>query len=82
MELIEKVVRDFLLGDVPSDQGETFLNDDDNLFEKGLIDSIRLFKLVSFLEERFGIAIPDGDVIADNFQSVNTIKDLLRSKLP
>ncbi len=82
MEPIEKVVRDFLLSEDLLEQHGNLLNNDDNLFEKGLIDSIRLFKLVSFLEERFGIVIPDGDVIADNFQSVNTIKDLLRSKLP
>lgn len=39
------------------------------LLETGLLDSINLVGLIQFLEERFGIRIPDSDIGADLFTS-------------
>lgn len=37
------------------------------LMETGLLDSIGLVRLIQFVEERFGISIPDADVTPDIF---------------
>ena len=42
---------------------------DTRLMEDGLIDSIGLVRLIQFIEERFGISIPDGDVTPELFAS-------------
>jgi acyl carrier protein len=77
MDVIDKVITDFLFAETFLD-GHENLQGDDNLFEKGLIDSIRLFQLIAFLEERFGIVVLDGDVVAENFQSIHAIRDLIQ----
>lgn len=47
---------------------------DDNLFELGVLDSFNVVDLVSVLEGECGIDIPDADVGAANFQSINAIE--------
>ena len=42
---------------------------DTGLLETGLLDSINLVGLIQFLEERFSIRIPDGDIGSDLFES-------------
>ena len=42
---------------------------DTPLMETGVLDSINLVRLVQFLEERFGIQIPDGDLGPELFES-------------
>lgn len=43
------------------------------LLEAGVLDSINLVRLVQFLEERFGISIPEGDMGAELFESPATV---------
>jgi acyl carrier protein len=45
-----------------------------NLIESGVIDSMTLLRLTSFLEEHYGIEIPDEDIVADNFRSLSAIE--------
>jgi acyl carrier protein len=45
-----------------------------NLIESGVIDSMALLRLTSFLEEHYGIEIPDEDIIAANFRSLASIE--------
>ena len=42
---------------------------DTGLLETGLLDSINLVGLIQFLEERFGIRVPDSDIGSDLFAS-------------
>jgi len=44
-----------------------------NLLAEGIIDSIRLLRLVSFIEETYGITVPDEDMTVDNFRTLETI---------
>ena len=48
-----------------------------NLIESGVIDSMTLLRLTSFLEERYGIEMPDEDIVADNFRSLGSIEALI-----
>lgn len=45
-----------------------------NLIESGVIDSMALLRLTAFLEEHYGIEIPDEDIVADNFRSLGSIE--------
>ena len=46
------------------------LQDEDSLLELGVIDSTGVLELVSFLETRFGMKIPDTDIVPENLDSV------------
>lgn len=50
---------------------ETF-SDDDDLLEAGL-DSMGIMRLVLFIEERFGVTLPDDEIEPDNIQTLNKI---------
>jgi acyl carrier protein len=44
--------------------------DDDSFLGTGLIDSLGIVQLVSFIEAEFGLKVPDRDLVPDNFDSV------------
>ena len=64
----------------------TFLNDNavmngaslpqasDDLFQLGALDSFALVDFVTMLEEHTGIRIPDADVNANTFRTIETIE--------
>ena len=51
--------------------------DDDQLFERMLLDSLHLITLVTSLEERFQVAVRPEDLIPENFQSIAAIADVI-----
>jgi acyl carrier protein len=50
---------------------------DDDLLSAGIIDSLGVLQLVSFIEDQFNIQMPDEDVVLENFQSVNSLASYL-----
>ena len=58
-------------------RGEQKIGPDDSLIDRGIIDSIGLMQLMTFVEERTGVRIPDQQVTPDNFQSVAAIEEML-----
>jgi acyl carrier protein len=57
------------------------VSDEESLTENGVIDSLAIFRLVSFLEETFGVRIADEEIVNDNFKSIIDIDRLVQSKL-
>ena len=49
------------------------LVDDARLLDEGILDSMGAVELVTFLQERFGIAIPDDEITEENLGSVADI---------
>jgi acyl carrier protein len=55
-------------------------SDDTSFLEEGIVDSQGVMELVSFVEEAFGVAVDDMDIIPDNFDSVSKLADYVRRK--
>ncbi len=53
---------------------------DDSLFTSGLLDSFALTDFVSGLEQEFSVTIPDSDLSARKFDTVNKVAAYLSSK--
>lgn len=51
-----------------------------DLLEEEVVDSLGIFTLISFIEEKFGIAIDPAEINLENFQSLDTITALVDSK--
>lgn len=49
---------------------------EDNLFQLGL-DSLRMMRLVSFIEEKFRITIPDLEITPEQMESLASIEKLI-----
>lgn len=53
------------------------LNGDEMLFDSGIIDSLGIMRLVSFIEKESQKKIPYQDLTVENFSTVNRIVDYL-----
>jgi acyl carrier protein len=47
------------------------------LIDTGVIDSMGLIQIVTFIEERTGVRIPDDALIPDNFQTVESMERMV-----
>jgi acyl carrier protein len=57
------------------------LGDNESLIESGIIDSMGVLDLVTFIESDFEIVISDEDVVSANFDSIATIASFIEEKL-
>jgi acyl carrier protein len=73
-------IREFVLDRLAPTSGHTDIGDEDDLIDSGIIDSLGIFQLVAFLEDRFGIAIGDEEITPENFGSVMAIERLVASR--
>jgi acyl carrier protein len=77
MNPTEAAIHEFLVTDLLYDRDLAGLKPEDDLIERGLLDSLGILKMVSFCEERFGITIPDAEVLPDHMGSVRAIAALV-----
>ena len=49
------------------------LGDDDRLLERGVVDSMGVAEMVTFLEDEFGVNTSDEDITEANLGSLNAI---------
>ena len=54
----------------------------DSLLDSGIIDSLGTLEVVQFLEEEFSVEVTDEEMVADHFESVHAIAQLVASKAP
>jgi acyl carrier protein len=50
---------------------------DESLIDRGIIDSIGLMRIMTFIESETGIRVPDGRITPDDFQSVEAIERMV-----
>ena len=57
------------------------LDDEASFLEEGIVDSTGILELVMFVEETFGIAVKDEELLPENFDSVVQLADYVMRKL-
>jgi len=72
---IKEYIEDKLIAD---HQTELQMNDD--LLTSGLVDSMGVMKLVTFLEDAFDITIPPEDMIIEHFLNIEAIANFVETK--
>jgi len=58
------------------------ISNDTSLLESGMIDSVNMVQILSFIEEQFSIKVEDNELIPENFDTINSILNLIKGKLP
>jgi acyl carrier protein len=58
------------------------IGDDDSLLESGLVDSLGILEIVTFLETQLGLTLADDDVVVENFASINAIARFAAERTP
>jgi acyl carrier protein len=56
------------------------LSDDASFLEEGVVDSTGVLELVMFVEDTFGVAVADEEIVPDNFDSVNNLALYIQNK--
>lgn len=76
---VNQQIRDFVHGRFPLASSSN-LDDQTSLLEGGIIDSLGILDLVSYLETEFSIQIDDEDFDPNNFQNVDQIAKFVAGK--
>ena len=80
MEETKAKIREFIQ-EAAQNKGLEVANDEESLTDIGVIDSLVIFRLVSFLEDNFGIRIADEQIVNENFRSINAIEGFVNDRL-
>jgi acyl carrier protein len=75
-----ETLKRFITTELLANRQELNLGPDDNLLISGLIDSLGVMRLVSFIEDNFGIHVPPEDVTIENFQSISILSTYLETR--
>lgn len=76
MEENKVKIRTFLSQFIRNEQ----LQDDEDIFATGAVNSLFAMQLVLFVENEFGIKIEGDDLSLDNFRSIQSLADLIERK--
>jgi acyl carrier protein len=79
--MIEDAIRRFIVVDLGW-AGSDELTDDYPLLETGVLDSIGLVHVMTFLEDEFDLDVFDRDVGTRDFASIGSIARFVRGNLP
>jgi len=74
-EIRQYILSEFLPGEKPSN-----LRDDTPLRTSGILDSVSTLRVVSFVEERYGIEVEAHEAGVDNFDNIAAIATFVQSK--
>jgi acyl carrier protein len=72
-------VRDVLAAIIGGDAASS-VDENDLLFEEGIIDSLHLLELIDLLQERFGMEVEGDELSPENFESLQAMGDYVRRK--
>lgn len=61
--------------------GETKLDQTQSLIGTGIVDSTGTLELIVFLENEFGVAFDDSELVIDNFECIDRIARFVEEKL-
>jgi acyl carrier protein len=71
-------IRNFLIGHFPLARQ---VGNEDRLLGNGVIDSLGVLEIVTFLEQEFNISVGDDDLLPENFQSISQLTAFVERKL-
>jgi len=77
---IKATVKSFILNEFLPGEDPAALTDATPLMTTGILDSIAVLKVVTFLENQFGITIEPHEAVVENLNTLSDIWRLVMSK--
>ena len=56
------------------------VSNDEPLLTNGLIDSLGILEVVSFVENEFGVVVSDEELLPENFGSIHSLTNFVHEK--
>ena len=76
-DLVAERMRNFLGQHFPATRN---VQDEQSLLGGGLIDSLGILEVVTFLEKEFGLVVSDEEPLPENFESVRSLSNFVQRK--
>lgn len=77
---LKEQLREFILENLAQPQGISSFTDEEPLMETGIIDSLGIFRLVSFMEDQLGVRVSDEEINPTTLKNLNSIEELVMRK--
>ena len=77
---IESKIKEFIAANLLFSPEGFFYSDDSSFLKEGIVDSIGVMELVSFVQGTLGVTVAQSEVTPDNFDSVARIAAFVRRK--
>ena len=77
MPLSQRLLK-FIQDTLIEDQKAPPLGEHDSLIQRGILDSIGLLQIMTFIEQETGLRVPDDEVLPENFETVAQIDELVK----
>lgn len=74
-------IRQFIIKHFPLARKQSIIEDDSPLLDSGIIDSLGVLEVVSFIEKEFKIMISDEDLLHENFESIASMTAFVQNKI-
>lgn len=77
---IESKIREYISNNILfSDNGFPY-PDEASFLQEGIVDSVGVLELVSFIEDQMKVKVLDQEITPDNFDSVQKLASFVRTK--
>lgn len=73
-------IKTFITTELAPDLDAASLGNDQSLLTSGVLDSLRIVKLIAFLESEFDVEVTDDEFDPDNFETIDAIAKLVTDK--
>jgi acyl carrier protein len=72
-------IRSYVMKHFPSARGRV-LREDEHLLASGVLDSLGILDLVTFLESEFDVTVSDEDLVPAHFETLRALADFVGEK--
>ena len=80
MDIMQELEK-YLLTEAALNLDKKSINPNEDLLMQGIIDSMGILNLVSFMENKFVIKIKNEEILPENFQNLNALKGFVEKKI-
>lgn len=77
---IESIIENYILNELVYGR-KNQISPNESLINTGILDSLTLLQLISFIEDQFSVTVEDEDMTPDNFHTINSMSSLIKRKL-
>ena len=78
-QIVDEII-EFILKNDPIAKDHLPFPKDESLFERGVLDSMGVIELITFIEGRWQVEIEDDEITMEKFGSLNKMARLIRQK--
>jgi acyl carrier protein len=72
-------IKTFIRTELIYDDEKDF-DENTNLIERGIVDSMSLVRLIAYIEENYELQVQDEDIVPENFSSLNKIGTFIKDR--